>query len=145
MELCDLLLSDEVQLQSVDPKLWNASYADPRVTGAFSIDPGFVWGLEEDDLSSLLPKVAVVGLGGAQDRLFATNFDESGLAYLLGDRQIVRFDPAYHFSAMTLCKPEGEAILLDEQDDPVCTDPAGSDRAAIHAKIIDMMAEELGL
>jgi len=32
-----------------------------------------------------------------------------------------------------------------ENDDPVCTDPEGSDRAEIHAEIIDLIAGEFGL
>jgi len=143
MEACDVLMSDEVAVQDVDPGLWNASYADPRVTHVAAIDPGFVWGLEAPDVSELLPSTIVVGLGAKADRMLATDFDQSGLAALLGDRRIERFDPAYHFSAMPVCKPAGRAILAEEGDDPVCTDPAGSDRKQIHSAIITLIAEAL--
>jgi hypothetical protein len=46
---------------------------------------------------------------------------------------------------MPLCQPEGVAILEAEQDDPVCTDPPGTDRKAVHAEIIEVLAETLGL
>ena len=36
-------------------------------------------------------------------------------------------------------------ILKEEGDDPVCTDPKGTDRAAVHATIINEIAGELGL
>ena len=145
MEACGLLLSQEVNMQGIDPTVWNASYADARVTHVASIDPGFVWGLEPSDIADLVPSTLLIGFGGDGDRMRATDFDRSGLSNHLRDRKIERFDPAYHFSAMPNCTPSGAAILAEENDDPVCTDPAGSDRAEIHAKIIDLIAKELGL
>lgn len=145
MEACGLLMSDEVRMQDMDPAIWNASYADPRVTHVVAIDPGFVWGLEPSDVATLVPSTVMIGFGGAGDRMLATDFDQSGLSTLLGDRPTKQFDPAYHFSAMPLCTPAGAAILEEEEDDPVCTDPAGSDRAAIHAAIVDLISEQFGL
>lgn len=145
MEACGLLLSDEVNMQGLDSETWNASYADSRVTHVAAIDPGFVWGLTQSDIASLVPATLVIGFGGDGDRMLATDFDRSGLSALLGDRRIERFNPAYHFSAMPVCTEAGEAILAEDNDDPVCTDPEGSDREAIHASIIGMIAEELGL
>lgn len=144
MEACAVMVSDEVNLQGIDPAKWNASYADARVTHVTAIDPGFVWGLEPLDVAGLQPETLMIGFGGAEDRMLATNFDQSGLARLMGDRAVLQIDPAYHFTAMPLCKPEGEAILAAEEDDPVCTDPAGSDRAAIHDQIVDLIATSLG-
>ena len=144
MEACDLLLSDDVNLQGIDPLIWNANYADARVTHVTAIDPGLVWGLKPSNVANLLPSTLVIGLGGDESRMIATDFDRSGFSNLLGDRRIERFDPAYHFSTMPICKLKGEAILKEENDDPVCTDPPGSDRAAIHARIVNLMAESLG-
>ncbi len=145
LEACGLLLSDEVNMQGRDPKIWNASYADNRVTHVAAIDPGFVWGLEQSDIDNLVQATLVIGFGSGGDRMLATDFDRSGLSALLGDRRIERFDPAYHFSAMPVCTGAGAAILAKENDDPVCTDPEGSDRGAIHDSIVRMIAEELGL
>ncbi|MEO0496228.1 MAG: hypothetical protein AAF141_02505 [Pseudomonadota bacterium] len=145
MEACGLLLSEEVNMQGQNPVVWNANYADSRVTHVTAIDPGFVWGLEQSDIASLVQETLVIGFGGDNDRMLATDFDRSGLSALLEDRRIERLVPAYHFSAMPVCTEAGEAILEEENDDPVCTDPAGSHREAIHASIIRMIAEELGL
>ncbi|MEM9584838.1 MAG: hypothetical protein AAGA08_17130 [Pseudomonadota bacterium] len=145
MEACGLLLSPEVNMQGRDPEIWNASYADERVTHVVAIDPGFVWGLDQTDIADLLPSTVLVGFGSPEERMLATDFDRSGLSALLGDRRTVQFAPAYHFSAMPICTPAGEAILIEENDDPVCTDPAGSDRASIHASIVDLISAEFGL
>ena len=53
MEACGLLMSDDVNMQGIDPARWNASYADMRVTHVAAIDPGFVWGLEQADIADL--------------------------------------------------------------------------------------------
>ena len=144
MEACDLLLSDDVNVQGMDPLIWNANYADVRVTHVTAIDPALIWGLTPSNVANLMPSTLVIGLGRGESRMIATDFDRSGFSDLLGDRRIERLDPAYHFSAMPICKLKGEAILKEENDDPVCTDPPGSDRAAIHAKIVNLMAESLG-
>lgn len=145
MEACDVLMSDAVRMQDVDPAMWNAAYADPRVTHVAAIDPGFVWGLDAADVGALAPESVVIGLGDSATRMLATDFDQSGLASLLVDAQITRLAPAVHFTAMPLCKPEGAAVLAAENDDPVCTDPEGGDRAAIHAGIVQILARRLGL
>ena len=48
-------------------------------------------------------------------------------------------------SKMSKSYISSEEILKEEGDDPVCTDPKGTDRAAVHATIINEIAGELGL
>lgn len=145
MEACDMLLSDKVNLPAQNPALWNARHADARVTQVAAIDPGFVWGLEARNTKTLVPDVLLIGLGDDRTRMSATNFAASGLADLLPKARVVQLAPAFHFTAMPLCTPKGAAILEEEHDDPVCTDPTGTDRAAVHAEIVAAMAERLGL
>jgi predicted dienelactone hydrolase len=140
-----MLLSDEVGMQRQDPGLWNASYADPRVTSVVAIDPGFVWGLQAADVAGLVPEAVLIGLGDRETQMSATDFTASGLAALIPDARVLQIAPAFHFTAMPLCQPEGAAILEAEQDDPVCTDPPGTDREAVHSVIVETIAEGLGL
>jgi predicted dienelactone hydrolase len=145
MAACDMLLSEAVDMQGLDPDRWNADYADPRITHVAAIDPGFVWGLEAADMARVVPNVLMIGFGGPEDRMSATDFDASGLLDLLPGATILRIDPGFHFTAMPLCKPGAAEILRAENDDPVCTDPPGTDRAAAHASVIAAIARELGL
>ena len=145
LEACDMLLSPRVNVQGIDSEIWNADYSDARVRHVVAIDPGLVWGLEAADVAGLVPTTTLIGFGSGADRMLATDFDTSGLATLMPAAHKRNFDPAFHFTAMPLCKPEGAAILEAERDDPVCTDPEGTDRAAIHGAIIDLLAKELGL
>lgn len=142
---CDAFLAPEVGLADIDPADWNGDHSDARVTHVVAIDPGFVWGLEAADLDAVIPQVRMIGLGAGADRMPATDFDASGLTALLPQARVDRIAPGHHFTAMPLCQPAGAAILEDEQDDPVCTDPAGADRAAIHARIVSALAADLGL
>lgn len=145
IEACDMLLSDRVGMQRQDPGLWNARYADPRVTSVVAIDPGFVWGLAMADVADLVPGAVLIGLGDRDTQMSATDFTQSGLAAMIPDARVLQLAPAFHFTAMPVCRPEGAAILEAEQDDPVCTDPPGTERETVHAAIIDALAEALGL
>jgi len=142
---CDDLMAAEIGLMDVAASDWDASYGDARINRVVAIDPGLIWGVTAADATDLIENVRLIGLGDAQTRLLATDFDASGLVDVLPDAQVDRLVPAVHFTAMPLCKPAGAAILAEEEDDPVCTDPEGADRAAVHAAIIEAMARDLGL
>mgnify|MGYP000082251178 CR=1 FL=1 len=142
---CSDLLDAGAGLASVSAEQWNASYADARVTHVFALEPGLVWGLEASNTEDLVDTVSMLSLGNGADRLLATDYDASGLAAMLPDVKMENISPATHFTGLPLCKPMGVAILVEEDDDPVCTDPEGADRAVIHTQIIDRIAEDLGL
>jgi predicted dienelactone hydrolase len=135
----------EIRLSEVSPEDWNASYADPRITHVVAIDPGLTWGLNPQDGAGLVDHVRLIGLGEGEARLLATNFDASGFAKTINPEQSMRITPAMHFTALPLCKPMAEAILIEEQDDPVCSDPVGTDRSMVHDKIVERMVRDLGL
>ena len=124
---------------------WNASYKDARITHVAAIDPALHHGFDASNVANLSDNVLMIGMGEGSDRLVATNFDASGFANLLPDAKIERIAPAYHFSVLPECKPEGAIILKEENDDPVCTDPEGADRKAIHAELLEMFSAHIGL
>ncbi len=134
-----------VDLTALDARLWDADYADDRVDMVLAIDPGLHWGLAPGDVAGLDVPVQIVGLGQGEDRLYATDVEASGLSDLLPEARVTWIAPAAHFSVLPVCQPMGAAILEEENDDAVCTDPAGTDRAAVHARILDIMAAALGL
>ncbi len=140
---CRDLVRGGIDLTDVDAAAWDAPHGDPRITRVAAIDPGLVWGLEPADVRGLIGGVHLIGLGEGADRLFATDFGKSGLADLLADAWIEIIAPAAHVTAMPLCKPAGAAILREEEDDPVCTDPAGTDRATVHARIVESILSDL--
>lgn len=142
---CNDLMGAAISLSAVSDTDWNASYADQRITHVTAIDPGISWGLTEQNVEARPQAVRLIGLGDDASRLLATDFDASGLAGLLLDAQITRIAPAMHFTALPLCKPLAATILVEEQDDPVCSDPDGTNRAAVHGLIIETIAADLDL
>lgn len=134
---------------AANPTTWNANYQEPRITRVAAIDAGLTYGIT--DVSGLKVPALLIGLGSAPDRLVATDTTDqgSGLASRLvtarSDTKIVEITPAAHFTALPTCTDKGAMILEDEQDDPVCTDPAGTDRKAVHARIIAEVAGFFGL
>ncbi len=145
LEFCDEMLSDEIDLPSIDPGPWNATYRDDRVTHVVAIDPGLVWGLNQSDTGELIDEVTLIGLGEGNSRLLATDFDASGLLEYLPGARVRRLRSATHFTALPLCQPGGEVILRAENDDSVCTDPAGTNREAVHADILSQIVSDLEL
>ena len=142
---CEILARGGIDLRDLAAEAWDASYKDPWITHVAAIDPGLVWGLEETDTEALVENVTLFGLGEGRDRLVAADFDASGFVDLVPHASVERLAPAFHFSRLPLCKPGGAAILKEENDDPVCTDPDGADRAALHQNVIDRIALDLEL
>lgn len=134
-----------VSFAEMDETLWNASYKDARITHVTAMDPALHHGFGPQHVENLDAQLTLIGLGQGADRLVATDFDASGFVKLVPDAQVVHIEKAYHFSLLPLCKPAGPAILKDEGDDPVCTDPQGANRAEIHAQVLDVISNQLGL
>lgn len=144
---CADILKAGIKIADIDRGRWEASYKDRRITAVAAIDPALTWGLGAGNTTQLDVPVLLIGLGTGQDRLHATDTSATGSAFesLFPAAQVETIAPASHFTALGLCKPEGEAILADEKDDPVCTDPPGTDRRAVMARIIELSAHHLGL
>ena len=144
---CRDIAAAGVDLRTLDADRWDGSYKDERVRGVAAIDPALLDGLTAEDVGELSPDVLLIALGSGADRLLATDFgpDGSGFASLLPRARTLVITPANHHGALPTCQPAGPAILEGEGDDPVCTDPPGADRAAIHAKIIAAVADAFDL
>ncbi|SFR34965.1 alpha/beta hydrolase family protein [Litoreibacter janthinus] len=142
---CSDLKKAGISFGDLDADMWNASYKDQRITHVAAIDPALHHGFTKANVADLTADTLMIGLGEGKDRLVATDFDASGFVEILPDAKVVRIVPAYHFSLLPLCKPAGAAILKEENDDPVCTDPAGAKRADIHAEVASAISTQLGL
>lgn len=115
--------------------------------GLVAIDPALTWRLTPAHVADLDAETLLIQLGAGSDRLPATDIgpEGSGFAALLPAARVLEIAPAAHFSVLPLCTPAGPTLLEEDGDDPVCTDPAGADRAQIHAQVLAAAAEFLGL
>lgn len=126
---------------------FSADAKDARIARAVVIDPGFGGAVAADSLADVTAQVRFINLGQGDDVMGAVNVGPTGndlAAHLPGAGYEV-IAPATHFTFLGLCKPEGPAILEEEEDDPVCTDPEGADRAKVHQQLIEGIATALGL
>lgn len=127
---------------------WSASYKDSRVKAVVAIDPGLTWEMREENVRDLDQNaLLIIGLGTGADQHYATDTSVNGSNFdaLVPQAKKEVVAPATHFTAMPLCKAEGEALLAAEKDDPVCTDPQGTDREAAHDRIIALIAQHFGM
>lgn len=143
----DIVRQGGVDLTTLDAARWNRSYRDPRVKAVAAIDPALHHGLTVAQASDMLKPVLLIGLGQGADRLPDTDFSPPGsaLTQILPGARIEVMAPAFHFSALAVCKPAGPALLADDGDDPVCSDPPGTDRPALHQRVIRSIATHFGL
>lgn len=144
---CADLAAGGVDLAAFDPAEWDAPHADRRIRRVVAIDPALTWRLSPAHVAGLEAETLLIQLGVGPDRLPATDIgpEGSGLTALLPAARVLEIAPAAHFSVLPLCTPAGAALLEEDGDDPVCTDPAGADRAQIHAQVLAAAAEFLGL
>jgi predicted dienelactone hydrolase len=144
---CRDILKAGITISEIDKAKWEASYKDPRIAAVAVIDPALTMGLSKSDLAQLDVPVLMIGLGEGESRLQATDTSAQGSNFetLFPAAKVEHIVPATHFTALGLCKPKGTAILEEEKDDPVCTDPAGTDRKAVTAKIIALIAKHFNL
>ena len=125
---------------------FGAEARDPRISRAVIVDPGFGGAVVPDTLQSALAGITLINLGDI-DRLGAADVGPNGnnLASRLPDASYVEIAPANHFTFLGTCKPRAAALLEEAKDDPICTDPEGTDRAAVHLQLIEAIASGLGL
>ena len=144
---CRDLARAGIDPRDLDADLWDASYKDERISAVAAIDPGLLHGLDAGNVTNLVDDVLLIGLGEGADRYLATDFGPfgSGFSTLLPGATTEVIAPAHHFTALLPCKPEGPAILRADGDDPVCDDPEGTDRNAVHRRIVSLIAAQLGL
>jgi predicted dienelactone hydrolase len=143
----DIAQQGGVDLTTLDAERWNRSYRDPRVKAVAAIDPALHHGLTVAQASDMVKPVLLIGLGQGADRLPDTDFSPPGsaLTQILPGVRVEVMAPAFHFSALAVCKPEAPKLLAEDGDDPVCTDPPGTNRPALHEQIVHSMARHFRL
>ncbi|AQZ53410.1 alpha/beta hydrolase family protein [Martelella mediterranea] len=142
---CGFLAKGNVDLDHL-PEGFSADGHDDRIGHVIAIDPAFTYTVTEASVEAVTVPVSFINLGD-RDRLKTGDVSENGsnLANRLADADYQVIAPSYHITFLGLCKSDGAAFLAEEQDDPVCTDPDGVDRADTHERIIKAVAASAGL
>ena len=142
---CDFLAKGGVRLDAL-PEAFSADMRDLRVSAVVSVDPGFTHAVDEDSLAGVRARVLFLNMG-EKNRWPAVDVgpNGSGLAARLPGARHAAIAPAHHFTFLGVCKEGGAEMLRKWQDDPICDDPQGTDRAKAHEQIVGIVAEFLGL
>lgn len=120
------------------PPAFSATRADPRISAVVAVDPAFGDTYTPASIAASGRPMLFLNLGEA-DRWRAVDVGPTGndLAGRVPGASYAVIAPAWHFSFLGICKPEGRQVLIEERDDPVCDDPAGSDRADVHRRAVE--------
>ena len=142
---CDFLAKGGVRLDAL-PEAFSADMRDLRVSAVVSVDPGFTHAVDEDSLAGVRARVLFLNMG-EKNRWPAVDVgpNGSGLVARLPGARHAAVTPAHHFTFLGVCKEGGAEMLRKWQDDPICDDPQGADRATAHEEIVGIVAEFLGL
>lgn len=118
----------------------------PGLAGIVAVDPAFGHALQEASLTDL-PPFHFIRMGGPDDIPAARNIGPEGsdLAGRIAGASFTQIAPSWHFSFLGLCTAEAPALMEAEGEDPICSDPAGADRAEVHRQVIADLVGRLGL
>ncbi len=129
------------------PQEWESDMRVPAVSHVIAVDPGFGYAMTDASLAAMPVTVHLINLGDPSTLPPAINAGPGGadLASRIRDASYETIAPAWHFSFLGLCTPDAPAALAAEGEDPICDDPAGSDRRVIHDRLIADIVADLGL
>jgi predicted dienelactone hydrolase len=138
---CTFLTNGGVDLTTL-PTAWEGDLRDPRITKVVAIDSGYSHAMRADSLAAIAVPVLILSQDAPDNpwRPIGTGPSGSDLAAHIPGAQGVTISPALHYSFLGECTYFAPLFLWASGEDPICHDPAGSDRAVIHAAIIHDVA-----
>ncbi|OXT02717.1 hypothetical protein B7H23_07495 [Notoacmeibacter marinus] len=128
------------------PAGFSAHMRDGRIAGAVAIDPAFTEMADAASIAAIDVPIGLINLGD-EHRLPPVDVGPEGsdLARKLPDVTYSSIAPASHFTFLAPCKENASRMLAEEEDEPICDDPAGTDRRAVHDRIAERIAQFMGL
>lgn len=121
------------------PEAIESDETDIRVGAVVAVDPAVPFAYAGESVAAFDKPALIVNLGARETRWKAVDAGPSGadLAGRMKGAEYAEFAPASHFTVLPVCKPGAAELLIQEGEDPICDDPEGTDRAAVHAAILE--------
>ena len=139
---CVWFAANGVDLRTVDSRSLARSNLDPRINAAIAVDPEYSTSFSAESLAGIAIPVEVINLGHPDTIPPALNASGLGSASL--QIAYTTLPDATRFSAFSLCKPQGAAILAEDGgDDAICRDGAGESRERAHQNLAALIAARL--
>lgn len=128
------------------PPEFEADMTVPGLSHIIAVDPALSRAMTDASLARL-PEVHLIRMGTEAVLPPARDIGPKGsnLSAHIPGASFTTIAPAWHFSFLGLCTADGSALMKEDGEDPICDDPAGADRAAVHAAVIDDVVTFLGL
>ncbi|WP_174710289.1 alpha/beta hydrolase family protein [Thalassospira marina] len=128
------------------PDDFAAKSPDHRIKRFVAIEPGLTDAVNDASLTDVKDDVLFIRLG-RENGWRATDFGPTGSNLLskLSHASLAVFAPAYHLTFLPECKPGAAETLKKMEDDPLCSDPAGTDRKAVHDGMVNAIGTFLKL
>ncbi|MBS9475812.1 alpha/beta hydrolase family protein [Ancylobacter radicis] len=122
---------DELPKESFEQDL-----RDPRIGRVVAVDPAMAKVYTPASLQGITVPLQVISLGNPVWEAVDVGPTGGNFAALIPHFLHETIAPADHYSFLALCKPAAPELLKSEGEDPICADPAGSDRAEVHQQVI---------
>lgn len=137
---CRWFAEQGVRMSDVDRSMLTRSNEDPRIRSAVAVDPEMSTAFSADSLSTLDAEITILNLGST-DTLIPGLY-AGHLAEAIPRAEYAQIEDATQFSAFSVCKAKGAAILAEEGDsDALCTSDSATGRSRIHEAIAGKVAD----
>ncbi|WP_306258689.1 alpha/beta fold hydrolase [Pararhizobium sp. IMCC21322] len=132
-----------VDFEALPQADFNSVLRDDRVSAAIAIEPGMSYAFQKETVEGNQLPIQLINFGDNDSRWKAIDMGPNGsnLGEKLANATYVEIEQGSHFSFLAECKPDAEKLLKAESEDPICSDPAGTDRAKLHKVVIETIAE----
>lgn len=145
---CDWMQSDGFNLMDW-PASAEADLRDDRISRVMAFDPAFGFSWDPDSLAASDAPTLLVNLGptGFGSEWFGVGVgpDAADLPAIMPDTTYAVIDDSWHFSFLPECRFYAPLLIWWEGEDPICSDPWGSDRGRVHQRIVSMASDFIGL
>jgi predicted dienelactone hydrolase len=139
---CAWFAESGVDLRSVDIESLTRSNLDPRVKVAVVVDPELAASYSSESLSHITVPVEIINLGRSD--AIQPGLRAAELASAIPGARYEALSSANPFSAFSLCKPQGSAILKGEGGSgAICEDIGDESREAVHGRLTELIAAGL--
>jgi predicted dienelactone hydrolase len=136
---CAWFEANGVDLGSVDADALARSHLDQRLGAVIAVDPEYGASFAQESLGALAIPVAVINLGRPGSIPLA--FDAAKLGSASPRIIYTTLPGATRFSAFSLCKPNGAAILAEDGgEDAICRGETAEERAKVHDELAALIA-----
>lgn len=141
-------LSSGVDLSAL-PAGIEADLRDPRISAVIGVDPAYGHAFTPASLAAMDLPALLISLGdtGPGSGWEAVDVGPGGadLPAMMPDARLHRIENAWHFSFLAECGRLGPLLIWWEGEEPICDNPRGSDRGAVHAEVLAQVGAFLSL